>query len=213
MNVRRVSPPNVRVREELPDTYQQNIPGYTVMGVFFIITVMAGSVIRERRRGTMRRLRAAPIGRGSIVAGKLVPYFLVTLLQVAIMFAVARLAFGMDLVNVPALALVAVALALAATGLGMLVAAVARTETQAGGLGALLVLTLSALGGAFVPSFVMPEAKRALGKFTPHAWAIQGFQDVLVRGLGPLDALLEAGILAAFGLEFLAFGVWQFRYD
>ena len=77
----------------------------------------------------------------------------------------------------------------------------------------LLVLTMAALGGAFVPSFVMPEAMRMVGRFTPHAWAIQGFQDVLVRGLSTGDVLLEAGILLAFAAAFLTVGVWRFRFE
>ena len=183
------------------------------MGVFFIATVMIESIFRERRSGAMRRLRAAPVGRAPIVISKLAPFYVVNLIQIVIMFAIARLAFGLDLGFVPALVVVSAALALVATGLGIALAGVARSETQGTGLAVIVVLTTSALGGVMVPRFIMPEAMQQIGNITPQAWAIQGYQDVLVRGQGIGGVWLEAGVLLIFAAVFTAIGVWRFRFD
>ncbi len=212
VTTRRQVPPGVE-REQFPDQFQQNAAAYTVMGVFFIATVMIESIFVERRSGAMRRLRAAPVGRAPILISKLVPFYVVNLIQIVIMFAIARLAFGLDLGFVPALVMVSAALALVATGLGIALAGVARSETQGTGLAVIVVLTTSALGGVMVPRFIMPEAMQQIGNVTPQAWAIQGYQDVLVRGQGVGGVWLEAGVLLIFAAVFTALGIWRFRFD
>jgi ABC-2 type transport system permease protein len=210
--LRRVVPAEMKVEIE-PDTYQQNVPGYTVLGVFFIVGTMASSILAEKREGTFRRLLVAPLPRPILLAGKILPYYLVNLIQIAIMFGVAHLLFGMAFGDPVALAAISMALAAAATGLGIMIAALGKTDTQLGGLTSLLTLTLSALGGCLMPTYVMPEFLQALSRFIPHAWAMQGFQDVLVRGYGLAGILPEAGVLLGFGAVFFLIGVWRFRFD
>jgi ABC-2 type transport system permease protein len=77
----------------------------------------------------------------------------------------------------------------------------------------LLAVTLSALGGMMVPAFVMPSAMRTLSLFTPHAWALSGYHDVIVRGLGIVQVLPETGILLAFAAVFFLVALWRFRFD
>jgi len=212
VHVEQVVPPGMGV-EVFPDSYQQNVPGYTVFGVFFIVATMAESILREKREGTFRRLLAAPLPKPILLAGKLLPYYLVNLLQVAVMFSVARLLFGMALVQPVALLVVSLALAAAATGMGVLVATFGKTQTQISGLSVLLTLTMSAVGGCMVPTFVMPDFMQALARFTPHGWALQGFQDVLVRGYGLAGVWPDAAALLGFAAVFFLIGVWRFRFD
>ena len=207
-----VAPPDMGI-EVFPDTYQQNVPGYTVFGVFFIVAVIASSVLREKHDGTFRRLLVAPLPKPALLAGKLLPYYLVNLLQVAIMFAVAHLMFGMELTQPLALAVLSLALSAAATSLGVLVATFGKTETQVEGMTSLLTLTMSALGGCLVPTMIMPEFLQTLSRFTPHGWAMQGFQDVLVRGYGLSQIGPEIGALFGFAAVFFLVGVVRFRFD
>jgi ABC-2 type transport system permease protein len=210
--LKQVAPSDMEV-EVSPDTYQQNVPGYTVLGVFFIIGVMASSILEEKREGTFRRLLVAPLPQSILLAGKILPYYLVNMIQIAIMFGIAHFLFGMEFGDPVALAVVSLALAAAATGLGILVAALGRSDMQIGGLASLLTLTMSALGGCMVPSFVMPDFMQALSRLTPHGWAMQGFQDVLVRGYDLVGIVPEAGVLLGFAAAFFLIGVWRFRFD
>jgi len=95
----------------------------------------------------------------------------------------------------------------------VLVAALARTEAQVGGLTVLLLLTMSALGGCFVPRFIMPGWLKTLGLITPHAWTLDAYQDLLVRGYGLREVLPKVGALVAFAAAFFGIGVWQFRFE
>jgi ABC-2 type transport system permease protein len=211
--VEQTSPPGMRMKK-LPDVFQQNVPGYTIYGIFWIVSLLAVSVLREKQEGTFRRLLVAPMGRIVMLAGKLMPYYLINIVQIAIMLGVSSLLFRMNLGHSPAgLVVVSLAAAATATGLGVLVAALGRTEAQIGGLTVLLLLTLSALGGCFVPRFTMPDWLRTVGLITPHAWALDAYQDLLVRGYGLLEVLPKVGTLVAFALVFFTIGVWRFRFE
>jgi ABC-2 type transport system permease protein len=210
--LKQVAPAEMMIEVE-PDTYQQNVPGYTVLGVFFIVGAMASSILAEKREGTFRRLLAAPLPKPILLAGKILPYYLVNLIQIALMFGVAHLLFGMAFGDPVALVTISMALAAAATGLGIMIAALGKTDTQVGGLTSLLTLTMSALGGCLMPTYIMPDFLQTLSRFMPHAWAMQGFQDVLVRGYGLAGILPEAGILLGFAAVFFLIGVWRFRFD
>lgn len=213
VTLERTVPSGMRV-ERFPDTFQQNVPGYTIYGIFWIVSLLANSVLQEKREGTFRRLLTAPLGRAVMLAGKLAPFYIINLIQLVLMIGISCLIFGMNLGRSPS-GLVAVSLAAAATstGLGIMVAALARTEAQVGGLTVLLLLSLSALGGCFIPRFVMPEWLRTVGLMTPHAWALEAYQDLLVRGHNLLEVLPKIGVLGLFAAIFFGIGLWRFRFE
>lgn len=213
VTIERTTPAGMRV-EKYPDTFQQNVPGYTIYGIFWIVSLLANSVMQERREGTFRRLLVAPLNRAVILAGKLFPYYLINLIQLGIMLGASSLLFGMSLgYSLSGLVAVSLAAAATATGLGVLVSALARTEAQVGGLAILLLLTMSALGGCFVPRFIMPDWLKIIGLITPHAWALDAYQDLLVRGYGLWEVLPKVGVLLAFAGAFFGIGVWRFRFE
>lgn len=200
-------------RDRRPTSTEQNVPAYAIFGVFFIVLTLAKSFLRERADGTWARLRAAPLPRPIFMAGKLLPYYLVNLLQVALMFAVGVLVFDLRIGDPLAFLAISLATAAAANGMGMLVAALGRSEAQVDTLAVLLAITLSALGGIMVPAYVMPELLQTLSRLTPHAWALAGYQDVIVRGLGVREILPEAGVLLGFAAGFMGVGLWGLRRD
>jgi ABC-2 type transport system permease protein len=213
ITLERIAPTGMRGRN-VPDVYQQNVPGYTIYGIFWIVNLLAVSVLREKREGTFRRLRAAPLSPTAMLIGKWMPYYLINIVQIVIMLGVSSLLFNMSLGHSAAgLVIVSLAAAAAATGLGVLVASLARTEAQISGLTILLLLTLSVLGGCFIPRFIMPEWLRTVGLVTPHAWALDAYQDLLVRGYTFGEVLPKVGVLGGFAVLFFGIGVWRFRFE
>ena len=196
-----------------PTATEQNVPGYTIFGVFFIVLTLASSFLREKQDGTFQRILAAPLSKTALLIGKLLPYYLVNLIQIGLMFAVGVILFDMKPGHVPALILVSMALAAAANGLGLLVAALGKTEAQVNSLSVLFAITLAALGGMMVPAFIMPGFMKTLSLFTPHAWALAGYHDVIIRGLGLREVLPETGVLLGFAALFFAGALWRFRFD
>ncbi len=170
--------------------------------------------MQEKQEGTFRRLLVAPLAQVTLLLGKLLPYYLINLVQVASMFAIGHFVFGMTLGSAPgAMILITLATAAAATGLGMFVATLAKTQEQIGGLSTMLALTLAAVGGVMVPTFAMPEFMQMISKVSPHNWSLSAYQDIIVRGLGFNDILLESAVLSGFALVFFIFGVWRFRFE
>ena len=196
-----------------PTSAEQNVPGYTIFGVFFIVLTLASSFINEKNSGTFQRILTSPLPKSALVLGKLIPYYLINLIQITLMFAVGILFFDLRLISIPAMTIVSLALSAAAIGLGLMVAAICRTEAQVNSLSVLLAILLSALGGMMVPTFVMPSFMKSLSLFTPHAWALAGYHDIIIRGLGVINVLDETSVLIAFSALFFLIALWRFRFD
>jgi len=193
-------------------------PGFTVMFMFFIVGMAAESLLEERESGTLRRLAAAPLPRGAVVAGKMVAYLLLVCLQVAVLFAIAHFAFDMPLGSSP-LGLIALTIVtgFVATALGMLVAAIATTAKQAGNIGTILGLVLAGIGGSMpMTGKPLTRAGGALGtiaKLTPHAHAIEGYYSLMAEDATLIQILPEIGILLGMGVFLFAIATWGFKFE
>jgi ABC-type Na+ efflux pump permease subunit len=197
--------------------YQLLVPSYTVMFAFFLVLTVGWLFVAERRQGTLKRLRAAPLSRTQILLGKLLPCYVLSVAQGLILLGAGKLVFGMSWGTHP-LWLLAVVLStsLAAMGMALLVAAVARTETQVAIYGTLLVLVLAGLSGAMMGDReLMPEQMQEISRFTPHAWALDAYNQLLLNLETPnLKTVAQAcAVLATFGVGFLALAWWFLRLD
>jgi ABC-2 type transport system permease protein len=206
--------------ERRPNSVEQNVPGYTLLGLFFIAMQLAANILEEKRLGTFRRLLAAPVPRWALMAGKLIAFVAINIIQVAVMFAIGvwllpRLgAPSMSLGTHPeGLVVVTLAVALAANSLGLLLAALARTPAQSTGLGLIVVLTSAMIGGVMVPRFVMPPFMQTFGLISPHTWGLLAYQDVLMRGADVAAILPAIAILLGFAAAFFGVAVWRLRWD
>jgi ABC-2 type transport system permease protein len=206
--------------EEQPDLKAFTLPGMTVLFVFMTAQTTARSIYDEKKLGSFRRLLAAPMGKVTILGGKVLRTWLTGLLQVAVLFAFGiyglRL-FGMTPASLgprPLLTLIAVLLVtLCSSALGILIAALARTESQIGGISTLLMWVLGVLGGAFVPLFLLEQFLGPVPMLVPHYWANRTLVDLMVRGLGIADVALDLAVLLGFSVLFFGIGLWRFDYD
>ena len=209
------TPPGVR--SELRDVsgFQVTVPGNAVLFGFFLALTVGLSFAEERRLGTWRRLLAAPVSRATILLAKLVPYMLVGMLQLAFLFTIGIVAFGMTIGGSPvALVIFTAGVVICATALGLLMAAVGGSERTMGSLGSVTLLVMGLVGGCMVPRLVMPPIMRTIGLAVPHSWALDGYFELLVRdGAGLADVLPQLGVLLAFAALFAALGVWRFRFE
>jgi ABC-2 type transport system permease protein len=199
---------------------QIGVPGFTVLFIFLTAQITARSIYDEKKMGTFRRLLASPLGKWQMLAGKLIPNYLVVCLQVVFLFAAGMFLlpfFGLDALrlgsDILALVLLVLSIALCCTTLGILIAAVARTEAQIGGIAALVLWVLAFLGGSFIPLFLLNESMATLGQVTPHYWAVTGFYDLLTRGQGLAAILDSIVVLLGFSAAFFVIGAWRFEFE
>jgi ABC-type Na+ efflux pump permease subunit len=205
--------------------YQLLVPSYTVMFAFFLVLTVGWLFVSERRQGTLKRLRAAPLTRGQILLGKLLPCFALALGQGACLLLAGKLFFGMRwgpdswplYQQVGWLGLVVVSTSLAAMGLALLIASVARTEMQVALYGAIPVLVLALIGGCVLPREMMPEETQRLTLIAPHGWALDAYRELLDPDpyyTPQRDLVLRScGVLAAFGLGFVGLAWWFLRLE
>jgi ABC-2 type transport system permease protein len=217
--IKETQPANMKI-EQYPNTVQQNVPGWALFGVFFISGILAQSILEEKRTGAFRRLVASPMSRATVLLGKLVPHVIVNLIQITILFLVGY--FVLPLTGLPrlewgahpeGLIVISICASITANALGLMLAAIAKSEQQLGGLSTLLVLTLAAIGGVMVPRFVMPQFMQTLGVISPHAWALNAYQDILMRGYGVIEILPECTVLLAMAVAMFGVTVWKFKWD
>jgi len=175
----------------------------------------AGEIlVLERKSRALQRLLTTAISRAGIILGHFLAMFVMIFLQLVLLVGFGQLALGVDYMREPLpLLLVMVALALWAASLGLLIGVLAKTEDQVVIFSLIPMLLLSALGGAWVPLEFTGETFQTIGHLTPLAWAMDGFKNIIVRGLGLESVLLPAGILLAYGAVFFALAVWRFRFE
>lgn len=188
------------------------VPGYLVMFVFFVAALGAETIVRERDNQTLERLLASSVSRESILGGKFLAAALKGGVQVVVLWGIGALAFGVELGKAPlAVLLVSFLTVVMASAFAVMLAAVVKTPRSAGSAAVLASLVLAPLGGCWWPLFVMPDWMQFLARVTPHAWAVSGFNKLLMFGATLGDVLLEMVVLIAFAVGFGAVAVWRFR--
>ena len=191
----------------VPNAVQHNVPAWAIFAMFFIAIPLSGSIMKERNEGSVFRLHTMPTPYLLLVNGKIIVYVIVCQIQFLLMLSVGLVFLPM--LGLPALVLgqsyagifvLTMATAFAATGYGVMVGTLAETEHQAAIMGSLSILLLSALGGIWVPSYVMPEVMRNISTWSPLNWSLTGFYKLFLRGAGVGDILIDAIKLMIFFL-------------
>jgi len=192
------------------------VPGliaYIAMITAVVSTAL--SIVREKERGTMEQVRMAPLDAASFVAGKTVPYFVVSLVSALGIIVVAMALFGMPMRGSWLLLLVALSLFLVgALGLGLLISSVADTQ-QVAFQAALLVSFLPTLmlSGFIFPISSMPRFLQLVTYAVPARYFLIALRGVVLKGVG-LDALgRELAALAAFAMIVLALASVRLRRE
>lgn len=197
--------PQTGDREITPNSVQHNVPAWTLFAIFFIIVPLSINMVKEKTQGTFVRLRTNPVSYLTVLGGKIVIYLSVCLIQFGLMLAIGVYFFptiglpGLDVSDrIPLLFLVALFAGLAAIGLGLLLGTIARTQEQSAPFGATLVVILAAMGGVWVPVFIMPGFMQVLSNVSPMNWGLNAFYDVFLRKVGLMGILPDIALLFLF---------------
>jgi ABC-type Na+ efflux pump permease subunit len=202
-------------RLQVPNGFEQAIPGILVMFTLLVLLTSGAAMLAiERRRGLLRRLAAAPISRGELVAGKWAGRMALAVVQVGVALIVGTVLFRMHWGPNPGM-VVAILLSWAAfcASSGLLLGSLARSEGQAVGMGVLLATLLAALGGCWWPIEITPDWMQFVHKLVPTGWTMDALHKLVSFEAGALSALphLAALVLGALVVTLLA--VNRFRYE
>jgi len=180
-----------------PTPIQNNIPGFIMFAMFFIVIPLSGSLINEKHEGPYLRLKTLPVPLRSVMGAKVMLYLLVCLVQFIFMLLIGVYLFHL-LFNIPrleigssflALAVATVAGAFAAVGFGMLVGAGSRSHAQAALFGSVMVVILGIISGIFLPIHLMPKAIQVISSISPIRWGIDNYLEIFIRDGTLIDIL------------------------
>ena len=213
---------NTSSNQIIPNSTQHNVPAWSIFAMFFMVISLGGNIVKERRSGSFIRLQTIPASFSLVLISKIVMYVTVAMTQLAIIFLLGKFVFPLlglpSLVlpsNILGLIVVSFLSAMSAISFAMLVGTYAKTQEQASGFGAIAVIILAAIGGIWVPSFVMPSYLQTIGSISPMHWSLEGYYTLFLKGgdwylLSPTLIFLIIFILACQILTIIKLKIQNF---
>ncbi|MFO7173393.1 MAG: ABC transporter permease [Bacillota bacterium] len=189
------------------------IPGLLGMVVMFITTLMtAMGVAREREHGTLEQLVVTPIRPLELMLGKILPYFLVGLVDFALVFAAGVYLFDLEFAgNLPLFLGLSLLLVFTTLGLGLLLSTVAQNQQQAMQLAMMVVMPQVLISGMIFPLSALPAWIRYIAYALPFTHYVPIAHGMFIKGQG-LDLLgRHAAVLALYAEAMVALASVRFR--
>lgn len=199
----------------VPMGMNQSSPGMAVMFTMMVVVFSgAGTILRERQNGTLGRLLVTPVSKVSIILGKTLGVFLVGFAQISILILIGQFILGVNWGNdIIATLVLSMAFVFASTGIAMTLAAITKNPSQLGVIGNIIVIVMSMLGGGFWPTEVLSDNMQLVAKMVPTGWAINGYTNIILRGMNLGDIWLNIVVLLLFGALFISFGIYRLRLE
>lgn len=171
-------------------------------------------IVSSREKRILKRLHATPAGAAYILAGRIVPALLISLVQTALLLTIAVVAFGVNIVgNLGILLVAALFGAIVFISLGFLVSSVSKSADSAENLTGLVTFPMFFLGGVFIPIERLPEAVQVIAYMMPLTYFSDALREVMIRGAGFGDIAVDLGVLAVFAVAVFALAVKLFRWE
>ena len=195
----------------VPNSVQHNVPAWTLFAMFFIVIPLAGNIISERTSGVSLRLKTMP---GSVLPsllGKVTVYFTIGILQAFLMLLIG--VYLLPYLDLPkldighqwlAILLLTMVVSAAASGYGILIGTIFSSQEQASIFGAISVVIMAAVGGIWVPTFMMTDLMQVISKISPLNWGLTGYYDILLRNAGIPEILPQLLLLSGFFIATIA---------
>lgn len=196
------------------NAFTHSSPGMMVQFAIAGLIGAAGVLVIERKSGSLQRLLTTAISRTEILLGHFLAMFLMILMQFTILIGFAAIFLDVGYFDAPsATILITLTTTLFVASMGMLIGTLAKKEEQVIMFSLIPMFILSGLGGAWVPLEFTSPTFQAIGHFTPVAWAMDGFQNIIMRGMGLESVLLPAAVLIGFAAACFGLAAWRFKFE
>jgi ABC-2 type transport system permease protein len=176
------------------------------------VMLMAISITRERERGTLDQLMASPISRAELILGKVLPYFGISLVNVATVLFIADRWFNVPAgKNLPLLLALCCLFVLSSLATGLLISVVSRSQFQAVQIAVFYVLPVFMLSGAFGHLEAIPAYIRPISYLFPLMYFSRAVRAVTLRGADLAQVSNDLAVLSGFVVILLGWAVLSFR--
>ena len=188
------------------------VPGILVQLVTVVGTLLtAMNIVREKELGTLDQLSVTPLAQGTFIAAKLIPLWLIALVELTLGLLVARFVFHVPMLGSLPLVFGAAAVYLvAALGIGLFVSTLVSTQQQAMFVTFFIIMVYLLMSGLFTPIRSMPEWAQMMSEVNPVKHFIGIMRAVLLKGATLADVVRPLVILGGFGVVVLSLAVRQY---
>ena len=190
------------------------VPGLIGLILLFIGTVITSiGLVRERETGTLEQLAVMPLRPSSIILGKIVPYFMVAVVDMAVVTMLGVWLFGVPfngslwLFSLAALIFLFVVL-----GIGVFISSISQNTGQAIQMAILFMVPQVLLSGLIFPLTSMPLGVRWIGYALPLTWFREIAQGIMLRSVTLEGIWLPFVILAAMAVVVFGAATARMRY-
>ncbi len=189
------------------------VPAILVLLVTLIGMFLASmNLVREKEIGTIEQINVTPIRKYQFIAGKLVPFLIIALFELAFGLTLGKILFDIPIVgSLLLIFLVAIVYLFVILGMGLFVSTVTETQQQAMFISWFFLLVFILMSGIFTAVENMPDWARKLDYFNPIYYFMRTIRMILLKGSTFKDIKLEFFALLAYGVVVLSLSVWRYR--
>jgi ABC-2 type transport system permease protein len=186
-------------------------PGMMLQFAIASLLASAQILVNERKSRSLQRLMTTQTARWQILLGHYLAILTMLFTQFILLIIFGQWALGLDYMRLPlATLLMTLATTACLAALGLLIGTLAKTDEQAVIFSLVPMFVFAGFGGAWVPLEYTGEVFRTIGHLTPVAWGMDGFQNIIARGLGIESILIPVLALFGYAMVFIGIAAWKF---
>ena len=189
------------------------VPGILVLLVTIIGLLLSGmNIVREKEIGTIEQINVTPIGKIQFIAGKLVPFWIIAMFELAFGLVVGKLLFNIPVIGSVWLIFLSAAIyLLVILGFGLLVSTMTNTQQQSMLVSFFFMVIFILMSGLFTSIESMPQWAQLLDKLNPIAYFIKMMRMIMLKGSGFRDISISFYSLVAYAIFSISLAVWRYR--
>ncbi len=189
------------------------VPGILVVLVTMIGAFLSGmNIVKEKEIGTIEQLNVTPIKKIHFIIGKLLPFWIIALFELAFGLVVGKLVFDLPVVgSIGWVFLFAAVYLLVMLGLGLLISTFTETQQQSMFITWFFLIIFILMSGLFTPIESMPLWAQKITLFNPVAYFVKVIRMVMLKGSGWADISYYLGVMLVFAVALNGIAVWNYR--
>jgi ABC-2 type transport system permease protein len=194
-----------------------NYKHYMVPGILVALVTMIGTLLtaqniaREKEMGTLEQLNVTPLTKAEFITAKLLPFWVLALLDLALGLVVARVVFGVPVNGSLVLLFAAAGVYLVvALGIGLWVSTLVETQQQAMFVAFFILMIYLLMSGLFTPVDSMPHWVQLLSELNPVRHFVMIVRASLIKGAGLAEVARPLGILGVFAVVVMGLSIRQY---
>ncbi len=187
--------------------------GILVLLVTIISMFLSGmNLVREKEMGTAEQINVTPIKKYQFIAGKLIPFLIIALFDLAFGLTLAKILFNLPMLgSLWLLFAMAVVYLITTLAFGLFVSTMAHTQQQVMFVAFFFMIVFVMMSGIFTPVESMPQWAQKMNYINPVAWFMRIVRMILLKGSGFNDIKTEFLALLTYGITMLSLAVWRYR--